>query len=59
MDLTTNSVSTADWIRATQNMAINTYNPDLNGDLNSIESKQRPGLVTPIPDPQLPLTLQE
>lgn len=59
MDLTTNSVGTADWIRATKGTVVNAYDLDLKADLANVESTQRAGLVSPIPDPQLPLALQE
>lgn len=59
MDLTTNSVGTADWIRATQNVVINAYGLDLKTDLDNVQSTQKADLVCPLPDPQFPLALQE
>jgi hypothetical protein len=58
MDLTTNSVGMADWIRATKNVVVNAYDLNLKTDTTNVQSTQKADLVSPIQDPQLPLALQ-
>jgi hypothetical protein len=58
MDLTTNSASTKDWVRVTQNLTISAG--DLGQHTDSVDAQfTKTVLAVPMRDSQLPLSSQE
>lgn len=55
MDLKTNSASTKDWVRVTQNMSISAYDPRQQQVGTAVQSKPSKAPEVPRSDPRSPL----